>query len=240
MSGHSKWATIKRQKGSNDASRGKIFSKLARTIALAAVNGADPENNFKLRLEMDKAHRVNMPKENILRAIKRGSGEIVGEKWEEVTYEAFGPAGTALIIEAVSDNRNRTTAEIKNLLEKNGGRLASPGAVTFQFRRLGQILVTKTAASEQETLFLMDLGVEDVFEREGVLVVLTRPEDLAKIKEAVEKHGLNVHEAELLWQPITRVPVDQAIAERLSSVVTSLEEDDDVQRVFSNVLEDAS
>jgi YebC/PmpR family DNA-binding regulatory protein len=229
MSGHSKWATIKRQKGINDQERGRLFSKLARSIAIAARAGSDPESNFKLRLEIEKARRVNMPKENINRAIRRGSGEEAGEIWEEVTYEAFGPGGVGLIIEAISDNKNRTTAEIKNLLERSGGVLAAPGAVAFQFKRLGRLLVARGDNVEEQILQLIDLGAEEVTEREEKLVVLASPESLANFKDLAL-------EIELVRQPIQEVFLPET--DRIKQVVqllANLEKQDDVQKVYTNL-----
>jgi YebC/PmpR family DNA-binding regulatory protein len=228
MSGHSKWATIKRQKGVNDQQRGKLFSKLARTIALAARSGADPATNFRLRLEIEKARQVNMPKENIVRAIRKGSGQEAGGAWEEVTYEAFGPAGVGLIIEAITDNKNRTTAEIKNLLEKSGGVFASPGAVTFQFKRLGRLLVAQEANLEKQILRLIDLGVEDVAEEGENLVVLTSPDRLAGLKDLAS-------EVELIWQPINKVLLEDPEAlNKVTQLLTILENHDDVQKIYTN------
>ena len=224
MSGHSKWATIKRQKGINDQERGRLFSKLARSIAIAARAGSDPESNFKLRLEIEKARRVNMPKENINRAIRRGSGEEAGEIWEEVTYEAFGPGGVGLIIEAISDNKNRTTAKIKNLLERSGGVLAAPGAVAFQFKRLGRLLVARGDNVEEQILQLIDLGAEEVTEREEKLVVLASPESLANFKDLAL-------EIELVRQPIQEVFLPET--DRIKQVVqllANLEKQDKIGR----------
>jgi YebC/PmpR family DNA-binding regulatory protein len=229
MSGHSKWATIKRQKGAHDQERGRIFSKLARTIALAARDGSDPATNFKLRLEVDKARRVNMPKENILRAISKGSGRETGEAWENITYEAFGPASVGLIIEAVSDNKNRTTAEIKNLLEKSGGVLANPGSVIFQFQHLGQARLAKQANLEEQTLELIDLGAEDILEEGSDLLVFLPPDRLRAFRDLAR-------DIDLIWRPTHPLVLSgQAQLDQVAQLLTTLEDHADVQRVYSNL-----
>lgn len=235
MSGHSKWATIKRQKEVADRQRGKIFSKLAREIAIAARDGDDPKTNFKLRLALQKAKQANMPKDNIIRAIKKGSGEIAGERWEEVVFEGYGPAGIGIIVEAVTDNKNRTTAEIKNIFERGGGSLTSPGAVSFQFKKSGLITVGKTDSVDEQVLKLIDLGAEDIQEESDALEVFTLPERLKEVQDKIERAGFTVKNAEMTMKAVAILPInDQRKADRVLKFMETLEEHDDVQKVYAN------
>jgi len=235
MSGHSHWATIKRQKEAADQQRGKIFSKLSRAIAIAAREGADPETNFKLRLAIEKAKEYNLPKENILRAIRRGSGQEEGEKWEEITFEGYGPEGIGVIVETVTDNRNRTTAEIKNIFERGGGSLAGPGAVSYLFRRMGLITVKKEENPDEQILRLIDLGVEDVEEATDAIEVYTSPEDLKDIEEKIRSSGFEVKSAEITMKPVTPSVInDPPKAQKVLKFMDALENHDDVQKVYAN------
>jgi YebC/PmpR family DNA-binding regulatory protein len=238
MSGHSKWATIHRQKESKDARRGQIFTKLGNAITVAVRDGGgitDPEKNFKLRLAIEKARAINMPKENIARAITRGSGGMGGEKWEEVTYEGYGPGGIAIIVEAVTDNKNRTTAEIKNLFERGGGSLAGPGAVLFQFEKAGLLTIKKNTNPDAQILKIIDLGVEDVEEATDAIEVYTKPEQITKIKEQLLKAGFEVLGTEQILKPKTSLKInDVQTSERVLKFMENLEEHNDVQRVFAN------
>lgn len=235
MSGHSKWSTIKRQKETNDQRRGKVFSKLSKAISIVAKEGGDPATNFRLRLMIEKAKQVNMPKENIARAIQKGSGGLNGEKWEEVIYEGYGPGGVAVIVETVTDNKNRTTAEIKNIFERGGGNLAAPGAVSFQFKKSGLIVVRKEKDVDKQLLKLIDLGVDDVEEATDAVEVYIQPEKLNETKEKIENAGFRIPEAELVMQPKVVVEIkEKKKAAKIIKLMTSLEDHDDVQKVYAN------
>lgn len=238
MSGHSKWATIHRQKELNDAKRGQAFTKVANaiTIAIRSSGGmADPESNFKLRLAIEKARAVNMPKENIQRAIARATGEGEGGKWEEVVYEGYGPNGVAILVEAVTDNKQRTGQEIKNIFERGGGSLGGPGSVDFQFERVGLVTLTKPANAEEAILKIMDLGVEEVEESEDVIEVYTRPEELETTKKRLEEAGFSPSGVELVRRPKSSILVnDLQTAQRILTLTEKLEEQSDAQRVFAN------
>jgi len=236
MSGHSHWATIKRQKETTDLYRGKIFSKISRAIAIAARDGDDPETNFKLRLAIEKAKQANMPKENILRAIKRGGGKGEGEeRWEEVSFEGYGPEGIGIIIEAVTDNKNRTTAEIKNMFEREGGSLAGPGAVSYQFKKMGLLTVEKLANVDDQILKLIDFGAQDVEEVNDGIEVYIHPEQLKEAREKIEKAGFRVKSAELVMKPTLPVVVnDPQKAQRVLKFMESLEDYEDIQKVYAN------
>ncbi|RJQ24414.1 YebC/PmpR family DNA-binding transcriptional regulator [Candidatus Parcubacteria bacterium] len=240
MSGHSKWAQIKRQKGVADIKRGQAFTKLARAISIAVREGGgvgDPESNFKLRLAIDKARSLNMPKENINRAIERGKG--TGEKgvgFEEVIYEGFGPSGTALIIEAVTDNRLRTTSEVKNVLDKNGGSLGIPGSVSYLFSQKGLVTVDKDGKNFDDIfLIALDTGAEDLEDVGSQVLVYTDPVDLNRVREALVVQGLNVPEAELIRKSQNTIPIsDKEFAKKILSLMEKIEDLDDVQKVYSN------
>lgn len=234
MSGHSHWATIKRKKEANDQKRGQVFSKLAKAISAAARHGADPATNFKLRLLVDKAKQVNMPKENVNRAIRKGIGSVGGAGLQEVVYEGYGPDGVAVIVEAITDNRNRTTAAIKNIFERSGGKLASPGAVAFQFRQKGWLLVAKSDQTEDQLLRLIDLGVEDVEESRAGIEVFTAADQLDQIKKDLEKAGFQVKEAEIVYQPIT--PIKLKNQAKVLALLESLDDQDEVQKVSTNLV----
>lgn len=235
MSGHSHWATIKRQKEIADQQKGKVFSKISRLLAIAARDGSDPQTNFKLRLAMEKAKQVNMPKENILRAIRKGSGEEKGERWEEVSFEGYGPGGIGIIVETVTDNKNRTTAEIKNIFERGGGNLASPGAVAYLFKKKGMITVEKTSDVNNQILQLIDFGAEDVEEATDAIEVFTLPEQLNEVKNKIERAGFVIKEAELTMEPINPVVInDFQEAERVLNFMDTLEDLEDVQKVYAN------
>lgn len=240
MSGHSKWAQIKRQKGVTDIKRGQAFTKLANAITIAVRQGggvSDPSSNFKLRLIIDKAREVNMPKENIKRAIDRGLG--IGGKGalDEVLYEGFGPSGIALIIEATTDNRQRTTSEIKNILEKAGGTLGSPGSTVYLFKQMGVLTVEKQDKSLDEIFLLSaDLGAEDIEEAGEMVLIYTQPVNLMSIKQKLEsEHGFKVMSAELTYKPVTTVSImDGGKAKSILNIIEKLEGITDVQNVYAN------
>lgn len=238
MSGHSKWATIKRQKGANDAKRGALFTKLSKAITIAVGAGggvADPAQNFRLRLAVEAARAGNMPKENIERAIEKGAGKN-GAVLEEVLYEGFGPGGVGIIVEAATDNKNRTTSEVANAFNKNGGNMGAMGSVNYQFKKMGQLLVEKAGKSFDE-LFLeaADAGAEDVEESEAMAYVYTQPGELAKVRDNLSQKGIAVREMEIVWQPTITVAVDSETEEKIMNLLEKLEDLDDVQKTYSNM-----
>jgi len=236
MSGHSKWSTIKRQKGLNDAKKGAIFTKLAKAISIAVKEGgADPGGNVKLRFAIEKARESNMPKDNVEHAIERGTG-AGGASLQEMVYEGYGPEGVPIIVEAATDNKNRTAQEMKNLFERGGGTMGSPGSVSFQFERAGQILAEKGTNPEERMLQLIDLGVEDIEEVEDGIEVYTRPEELHKIRHTLEEAGIAVKEAELVFCPRDPMPVQDADkSAKIVKFLESLDDHDDVQKVYAGV-----
>lgn len=234
MSGHSHFATIKRQKAVNDAAKGNIFSKMARAIMLAAKNGADPDMNFKLRFEMDKAREVGMPKENIERAIARATTEAAN--LEEISYEGFGPSGIAVIVVVASDNKNRTAQEMKNVFERAGGSLGGPGSVSYNFENKGFALVKKTDDVDNQMLMLIDAGVEDIEDSGDVLEIYMAPEKLGEIQKKIAALGFEITNVELQMKAknLQTIP-DKDQAARAIKFLQSLEDMDDVQKVFSNL-----
>ena len=238
MSGHSKWSTIKHQKGINDARRGQLFSKLARAITIAAkVGGGNPDSNLKLRLAMDKAREANMPKENVERAVEKGKG-AAGGTLQEVVYEGYGPGGVAILVEAATDNRNRTTQEIKSIFDKAEGSLGSPGSVSFQFEQKGLILVDSVndKDKEEKTLKIIDIdGVDDVLEIKEGIEVYTSHSNLMKVKEEIEALGISVKSAELTFKPKTPLEVEEKKLDRIIKLINTLDEHDDTQKVYANL-----
>ena len=236
MSGHSKWATIKRAKAVTDAKKGKAFTKVAKniTVAVQTGGGADPDFNFQLRMAIDKAKEVGMPKDNIDRAIKRGSGEGK-EAIKAVSYEGYGPAGSALIVEAVTDNSNRTLQAVRNIFAKHGGRLGEQGSVAWMFEAKGEILLDKQPGLDNLILELIDFGVEDVKETADGLEVYTLPLDLEKVKKFIEAKDLKVLSSESMMRPQQAVEVSEADAEKVQTLIDALDEDDDVVAVHTNL-----
>jgi len=233
MAGHSKWAQIKRQKGVADQKRGALFSKLARAITLAAKNGAEPETNFQLRMAIDSAKQANMPKENIDRAIEKvkGAGE---DAIEEILYEAYGPGGTAFIIEVATDNRNRAIGEIKAVLNRNNGKLAESGSVSYLFKKVGQIIFSQGNTEEIE-LAAIDAGAQDVEADDGTVFVYTDPKELEAVRKNLAAAGFESSEVGFEFQPHTTVPItDEKTAERVMKLAELLEDLDDVTKVSSN------
>lgn len=233
MSGHSKWSTIKRQKGAKDAARGAVFTKLGNAIAVAARGGADPETNFTLRLAIDKAKAANMPMANVQRSIDRGSGKLGGEQIQEVMYEGYGPGGVAIMVECATDNINRTYPEVKLAFSKHGGSMAEKGAVAFQFTRKGMIRVI--GGGDDLLLQAIDAGAEDVQEEDGESVIYTDPKQLAKVRDALREAGLQIEEAELTYVPNNTVAVsDVATAGKIMLLMDALEAIDDVTTTHVN------
>jgi YebC/PmpR family DNA-binding regulatory protein len=237
MSGHSKWSTIKHKKGAEDAKRGKIFTRLGRDIMVAArEGGGSEETNNKLKLAIIKAKAANMPKDNIERAIKRGTGELEGGEMFEVTYEAYGVEGIAFVIEVLTDNKNRSLAQIKTTLNKNNGTLAASGAVTWQFDRKGYIVVNGGGADFDDFFMVAaEAGADDVVNEDDNLLVYTPLEAFAAVEHAITNAGYKVEEAELRWMPNTETEVDKSKALQNLRIHELLEELDDVQSVASNL-----
>ncbi|PIR26900.1 MAG: YebC/PmpR family DNA-binding transcriptional regulator [Deltaproteobacteria bacterium CG11_big_fil_rev_8_21_14_0_20_42_23] len=236
MSGHSKWSTIKHKKGAADAKRGKLWSKIIKEITIAARDvGGDVNSNPRLRGIVDKAKAANMPNENIDRAIKRGTGELEGVNYEEISFEGYGPGGAALFIETVSDNRNRTVSEIRHLLTKGGGNLGENGCVAWMFERKGQITFNAKEVNEDTLMEVaLDAGAEDIVNEDELFVVTTDPTSLHDVKSACEAKGLKATETELQMIPTNTVALDDAQAEKMLKLMDALEEHDDVQNVYSN------
>lgn len=237
MAGHSHWAQIKHKKAKIDAQRGKIFTKIIREITVAVREGGpNPETNPRLRTAIENARRVNMPSDTIERAIKKGTGELAGENYEEVLYEGYAPSGVALMIIAYTDNRNRTTSEIRHILSKHGGNLGSSGCVSFLFDRVGIIEVPKEGISEEEIYEkAIEAGVKDVEVGEINYILYTKPEELYSVKEALSSMGLQIERAEIAYKPNSLVQVnDVETAKKILKLMDALEDLDDVKEVIAN------
>ncbi len=240
MSGHSKWKTIKHQKGAADIKRGMVFTKLANAITIAVKQGgggADPESNPRLRLAMDAARAQNMPKENIQRAIDKGTGKGGEGELHEATYEGFAPGGVNVIVEAATDNPQRTSAEIKNMFEKNGGSFGQPGSSSYLFKRVGEIYVSKNGKSYDDVFSAaLDSGAEDIEEVGDEVAVYTQTGDLAKVKDELESKGFEITSSKLAMKPITKIAIeDKEKYDKTIDFLSNLEDMDDVQEVFSNL-----
>jgi YebC/PmpR family DNA-binding regulatory protein len=242
MAGHSKWAGIKHKKAIVDARRGKLFTKLARAITVAArEGGGDPDTNPSLGLAVQKARDASMPKDNIERAIAKGTGEgSDADALEAVVYEGYGPGGVALLVDALTDNRNRTGSEIRHLFAKNGGNLGEPGSVGYLFDKRGLVVVDAERYSEDDLLPAIEAGALDVAVDDDVFEVLTEPQDLAAVRAALEGAGVALESAEVSQHPKTRVPIDEETATRLMRLVDALEDNDDVNEVHANFDADAA
>jgi YebC/PmpR family DNA-binding regulatory protein len=237
MSGHSKWSTIKHKKAASDAKKGKEFTRASNLISLAAKNGGDPAMNPSLALAIEKAKSVNMPKANIDRAIKKGTGELGGAAIEEVVYEGYGPGGVAILIETASDNKNRTVSEVRSTLTKHGGNMASAGSVAFNFEHRGQIEVPLNQGKSEEEIeeTIVDSGATDFEIEKDSVIVYTEPKDLIAVKKSIENAGLKTDSAELTYVATNEVTVsEQERAEKLIKLIDSLEELDDVVNVHAN------
>lgn len=233
MSGHSKWSTIKRQKGAKDAARGAVFTRLGNAIAVAAKSGADPDMNFTLRLAIDKAKAANMPLANIQRSIDRGSGKLGGEQIQEVMYEGYGPGGVAILVECATDNLNRTYPEVRLAFSKHGGNIAEKGAVAFQFDRKGMIRVK--GGGDDLMLQVLDAGADDMTEDGDESIVYTDPKELAKVRDALKETGVEIIEAELTYVPNNTVEViEGATAGKIMRLMDALESLDDVTNTHVN------
>ena len=236
MSGHSRWANIKRTKGVADSKRGKIFTKLVKEITVATrIGGPDPKGNPRLRLAIETAKGEAMPKENIDRAIKKGSGELEGEQIQEILYEGYGPHGVALLLEVNTDNKNRTVSELRNILDKANGSLATNGAVGWKFQRKGRIAVEKKTTTEDKlTEQVIEAGGEDVQDAGDIFSVTTSVEDFNTVRDALEKAGVKIAHAELTYMPKDHVMLSGHHAEQLLSLVEKLEDNDDVAKVHAD------
>ena len=232
MAGHNKWSKIKRQKGANDAKRGAVFTKLGNLIAIAARGGADPATNSALAMVIEKAKAANMPNANIQRSIDRAKDKNAAQL-EEVTYEGYGPGGVGLIIEAATDNKNRTFPEVRNVLTKNGGRIAEPGSVAFQFDRKG--VITVAGAGEDVLLQVLDAGADDASDEEGETIVYTAAKDLAKVRQAIAQAGLEIKDAGLEYVPQSTIQLDEEKTTKMLRLLDLIDDLDDVVNVSSNV-----
>jgi len=241
MSGHSKWANIKTRKEAMDKKKGKVFSKVAKLIEIAARKGGDPETNPTLRLTIEKARSFNMPNENVIRAIKKGSGEDKeGGQLEEGLYEAYGPEGSQLIIETITDNKNRTLSDVRHILTEHGGRLAESGSVKWNFNQMGTVLIDKSKVSSQNKeeleLKLIDGGAEDIKWRDDALEVYAKPENLEKLKGTIKDTGIEIEESGLEWVPKNEIEVkDPQARKQIETLFEELDENDDVKDIYSNV-----
>ena len=236
MSGHSKWHTIKHKKGALDAKRGKLFTKLIKEITVAArTGGGDPDANARLRKAIADAKAGNMPNDTINRAVRRGTGEEEGVHYEEVVYEGYGPAGVAVMVDAVTDNRNRTVAEVRHLFGKNGGNLGAEGSVRFMFEKRGYIVVDKAAKSEDELLELvLEVGADDLRDDQDNFEILTAPENFMTVLDAIKKAGIEPQVAEVEMIPSTYVKLTGTAATQMLALMNALEEHDDVKSVYAN------
>jgi len=237
VSGHSKWSTIKRKKGANDAKRGKIFTKLIKEITVAAkMGGGDPDGNPRLRSAITAAKSENMPKDNIARAIKKGTGDLGGAVYEEILYEGYGPGGVAVLVETMTDNKNRTVADIRHFFAKSNGNLGESGCVGWMFDKRGVVVVEAEGVDEEELMDLaIEAGADDVVEDESTYQILTAPEDFSEVVDSLEKSGVTIVEASISMVPKNTVEVaDEKPARALIRLLDNLEDHDDVQKVHAN------
>jgi YebC/PmpR family DNA-binding regulatory protein len=236
MSGHSKWATIRRKKGALDAKRGKLFTKLIKEITIAARDGGgDPNGNPRLRLAIDNAKAANMPADNIDRAIKKATGELEGAHYEEITYEGYAPAGIAVLVEVVTDNKKRTVAEVRHLFSKSGGNMGEAGSVAWMFERKGVLTLPRQNKTEDDMMeIVLDAGADDLQTEEEVFVVQTSVESFEPVRKALKEKKLEIENASLQWVAKNHITVSGEDAEKVMKLIEALEDNDDVQNVFSN------
>lgn len=236
MSGHSKWKTNKGKKMAADAKKGAAYTKLIKEITVAArEGGGNPDNNIRLRTAMTRAKEANMPSDNVKMAIKRGTGEIPGVIYETVMYEAYGPGGVAILIEALTDNKNRTTAELRNIMSKKNGNMAGAGSVSYMFTKKGYMLIEKSQAQEDVLMTIaLDAGAEDFKSDDKNYEITTSPQDFEKVKEAVQAKGIKMQDAEVTMIPSTTIKVTGGDAKQVLALVEALEDHDDVQQVYAN------
>jgi YebC/PmpR family DNA-binding regulatory protein len=236
MSGHSRWSQIKRKKGKTDVQRGKLFSKILREITVAARGGGgDPKVNMRLKAAMESAKAANMPQENVKRAVQKGTGELPGESYEEITYEGYAPGGVAVMVRVLTDNRNRTAPEVRHIFEKHGGHMGASGAVAWMFERKGIILVDAEKIAEDDLLDLaLDAGATDMRRAEKSFEITTAPAEMDAVRAALEKKGVPVQEAEVTFVPQSTVRVEGKEAPTVLRLIEALEESEDVQSVYAN------
>ncbi len=237
MAGHSKWANIKHRKSKQDAVRGKIFTKFGKALAVAAKEGgSDPANNAKLRDIIAKAKAQNMPNDNIERAIKKGAGELGGKNYEEIVYEGYGPGGVAVIVETLTDNKNRTAGDIRHIFDKNGGNLGTTGCVSFLFERKGQLMIEKSESIDEEELMMiaLDAGAEDFLTEDEGYEIISDPSDFSSVREALEKQGISFVSAEVAMIPNTQTSLSEEEAKKMQKMLDMFDDHDDVQEVYHN------
>jgi YebC/PmpR family DNA-binding regulatory protein len=236
MSGHSKWASIKHKKAATDAKRGKVFTKVIKMITVAARNGGgDINTNPSLRLAIQKAKEANMPADNIDRAVKKGTGELPGVSYEQVSYEGYGPGGVAFFVDGLTDNKNRLTAEVRNIFSKSGGNLAGSGAVNWLFEKKGFFVINKSDISEDKLMTVaLDAGAEDMSQETDTYEIKSQPQDYEKIKKALENNNIKIESSEITMIPKSTVKVTGEQAKQVLRLVEQLEDNDDIQNVYSN------
>lgn len=237
MSGHSKWHNIQAKKGKADAKRGKIFTKIAKEIIVAAKNGGgNPDTNAKLRDVIAKAKAANMPNDNITRAIKKATGELSAVVYENITYEGYGPSGIAVIVETLTDNKNRTAGNVRHGFTKHGGNMGASGCVSFMFQKKGEMVIERTDELDEDEVMMMalDAGAEDFAAEDEVFIITTTPEDFGTVRETLEANGIEFLEAEVKMIPDTYTSIDEETAVKFQKMLDQLEDDDDVQNVYHN------
>ncbi|MBN2879213.1 MAG: YebC/PmpR family DNA-binding transcriptional regulator [Clostridia bacterium] len=237
MSGHSKWSTIKHKKGKADAAKGKIFTKIGREIMVAVkMGGADPDMNSRLRDAIAKAKANNMPNDNVSRVIKKAAGENDDVNYEEIMYEGYGPGGVAVIVEAMTDNKNRTASNVRFYFDKNGGSLGATGCVNWMFDRKGSIAVEKSDAIKEDELMMLALeaGAEDFIDNDDIYEIITDPSQFSAVRDELEKHGIELLGAEIQRIPQNTVDIDEELSESINKMLDMMEDDDDVQNVYHN------
>ena len=236
MSGHNKWSTIKHKKGAADAKRGKVFSKLIKELTIAArMGGGDPDGNPRLRTALNAARNANMPKDNIERAIKRGTGEIEGVSYEEVNYEGYGPGGVAVMVEALTDNKNRTVAELRHIFDKYNGNLGETGCVNWLFQKKGMVVISSKGLTEDEVMELaMENGAQDIVAEEDTFEIEVEPADFEVVRKAVEDKGWKIELAEITMVPQNTVKLEGKKAEQMLKMMDALDDHDDLENVYAN------
>jgi YebC/PmpR family DNA-binding regulatory protein len=235
MSGHSKWATIKHKKAATDAKRGNLFTKLIKEITVAARNGGNPDTNPRLRVAIERAKESSMPADNIDRAIKKGTGQLEGVTYEDITLEGYGPGGVAIYVEGVSDNKNRTTAEVRTIFTKKGGNMAGAGSVAWMFEKKGYIVVSKKTIDEDRLMSVaLDAGAEDLIVEDENYAIKTSPQDFFKVKKAVENAKIAMEDSEITLLPKSTVKLAGEDAKKVLELVDAIEEHEDVQHVYAN------